>query len=110
MSRQRIKAGLQRAVAPDVKLGPTEDRQRDRAEGAKAAGERCGYLDGCQVARDWNWHGAAHLKRAWVIASTAIFAFVAELLCVGPGRGDFLVSNFHPGAIPGSLVGNDFWQ
>src|SRR6516225_7880177 len=24
-----------------------------------------------------------------------------------PGRGDFLVSNFHPGAIPGNLVRND---
>jgi hypothetical protein len=27
-----------------------------------------------------------------------------------PGRGDFLVSNFHPGAIPGNLVRNDFWR
>jgi hypothetical protein len=26
-----------------------------------------------------------------------------------PGRGDFLVSNFHPGLIPGNLVRNDFW-
>jgi len=25
-----------------------------------------------------------------------------------PGRGDFLVSNFHPGLIPGNLVRNDF--
>src|SRR5262245_47272947 len=25
-----------------------------------------------------------------------------------PGRGDFLVSNFHPGPIPGNLVRNDF--
>ena len=27
-----------------------------------------------------------------------------------PGRGDFLVSNFHPGLIPGNLVRNDFWR
>jgi hypothetical protein len=27
-----------------------------------------------------------------------------------PGRGDFLVSNFHPGAIPGNLVRKDFWR
>ena len=27
-----------------------------------------------------------------------------------PGRGDFLVSNFHPGVIPGNLVRNDFWR
>jgi hypothetical protein len=26
-----------------------------------------------------------------------------------PPGGDFLVSNFHPGAIPGNLVRNDFW-
>jgi hypothetical protein len=26
------------------------------------------------------------------------------------GRGDFLVSNFHPGLIPGNLVRNDFWR
>src|SRR5262249_30821544 len=27
-----------------------------------------------------------------------------------PGRGDFLVSDFHPGLIPGNLVRNDFWR
>src|SRR5262249_15116715 len=43
---------------------PAEDRQRGRAEGAKAACERCGYLEGGQVARDWDWHGAANLKGA----------------------------------------------
>src|SRR6516165_406157 len=26
-----------------------------------------------------------------------------------PGRGDFLVSKFHPGLIPGNLAQNDFW-
>ena len=27
-----------------------------------------------------------------------------------PGRGDFLVSSFHPGPTPGNLVRNDFWR
>src|SRR6516225_8821104 len=43
---------------------PTEDRRRDRAEGAKAAREGCGYFEGGQVARHRDWHGAAHLRRA----------------------------------------------
>ena len=38
-------------------------------------------------------------------------SLVAEPLSLwAPGRGDFLVSNFHPGAIPGNLVKNDFWR
>src|SRR5262249_33251575 len=32
-----------------------------------------GHLEGGEVARDRDWHGAAHLKRAWLKASTAIF-------------------------------------
>src|SRR5262245_58985850 len=43
---------------------PTEDRQRDRAEGAEAACERCAYLEGGEIARHRNWHGPAHLKGA----------------------------------------------
>src|SRR5262245_60652279 len=31
------------------------------------------------------------------------FCLATERLCGPPGRGDFLVSNFHPGAIPGNL-------
>src|SRR5262249_6430648 len=46
---------------------PAEDRQRDRTEGAKAACERCGYLEGCQVARDWGrsriGRGLAEMRR-----------------------------------------------
>src|SRR5262249_7996811 len=38
------------------------------------------------------------------------FCLATERLCGPPGRGDFLVSNFHPGAIPGNLVRNDFWR
>src|SRR6516162_8827170 len=62
MIRQRIKAGLKRAVAPGREARPAEDRWRDRTEGAKAACERCGYLEGGEIARDRDWHGAAHLK------------------------------------------------
>ena len=43
---------------------PAEDRQRDRAEGAKAACEGCGHLEGGEIARDRDWHGPAHLKGA----------------------------------------------
>src|SRR5260221_6908938 len=49
---------------PGREARPAEDRQRDRTEGAKAACEGCGYLEGGQVARDRDWHGAAHLKGA----------------------------------------------
>src|SRR6516164_8076246 len=38
------------------------------------------------------------------------FVLPPNLYKRAPGRGDFLVSNFHPGAIPGNLVRNDFWQ
>jgi hypothetical protein len=34
------------------------------AEGAKAACERCGYLEAGEIARHRNWHGPAHLKGA----------------------------------------------
>ena len=37
------------------------------------------------------------------------FCLAAEPLYGTPGAGgDFLVSNFHPGLIPGNLVRNDF--
>jgi len=38
------------------------------------------------------------------------FCLATERLCGPPGGGDFLVSNFDPGAIPGNLVRNDFWR
>jgi len=43
---------------------PTEDRRRDRAEGAKAACEGYRHLEGGKVPRHRDWHGAAHLRRA----------------------------------------------
>jgi DNA invertase Pin-like site-specific DNA recombinase len=63
MIRQRVKAGLKRAVAQGVKLG-REDRQHDRTQGAKAACEGHGHLEGGQGARHRDWHGPAHRKRA----------------------------------------------
>jgi len=41
---------------------PTEDRQGDRAEGAEAACQGHWYSEGSQIAWDWDWYGAAHLK------------------------------------------------
>jgi hypothetical protein len=38
-----------------------------------------------------------------------IFVLPPNIYVGPPGRGDFLVSNFHPGPIPGNLVRNDFW-
>jgi hypothetical protein len=58
-----------------VKLNPvwpSEDRQRDRTEGAKAAREGRGYLEGGQVARARDWHGATHRKRASLKGSIAV--------------------------------------
>src|SRR5262245_17501090 len=39
-----------------------------------------------------------------------IFVLPSNVYVGPPGRGDFLVSNFHPGPIPGNLVRNDFWR
>ena len=95
MIRQRIKAGLKRAVAQGVKLGrPKIDS--DGTEGAKAAYEGLGYLEGCQVARDWDWHGAAHLKGASNEPARGAAMTSGPQLTKGllrrawpPGRGDF---------------------
>ena len=38
------------------------------------------------------------------------FVLPPNLYMGPPGRGDFLVSNFHPSPIPGNLVRNDFWR
>ena len=39
-----------------------------------------------------------------------IFVLPPNVYVAPPVRGDFLVSNFHPDPIPGSLVRNDFWR
>src|SRR5262249_8473533 len=52
--------------------------------------------------------GARHEAAARAARPTS-FCLAAEPLYGPPGRGDFLVSNFHPGLIPGNLVRNDFW-
>src|SRR5262245_27142854 len=51
---------------PGREARPAEDRCRDRTEGAKAACEGRGHLEGGEVARDWDWHGTAHLQRGWL--------------------------------------------
>jgi DNA invertase Pin-like site-specific DNA recombinase len=57
MIRQRIKAGLKRAVAQGVKLGrPKLDRTTERRVRKQLA-------KGSQVARDRDWHGPAYRKR-----------------------------------------------
>src|SRR6516165_5305262 len=71
------------------KARPSEDRQRGRTQGAKALCEGYLYLEGDQVARDRDWHGPSHLKRAWLKASTAILPLSPSFLCVAPGRGTF---------------------
>ena len=43
-------------------------------------------------------------------ARPTLFCLAAEPLYGPPGRGDFLVLDFHPGLIPGNLVRNDFWR
>src|SRR5262245_54862563 len=81
---------------PGRETRPAEDRQRDRAEGAKAACEGLGYLEGCQVARDWDWHGAAHLKgasneptRGGAMTSGPQLTNSLLRRAWPPGRGDF---------------------
>jgi DNA invertase Pin-like site-specific DNA recombinase len=65
MIRQRIKAGLKRAVAQGVKLGrPKIDSATERKVRQQLA--KGGYLEGCQVARHRDWDGPAHRKRAYV--------------------------------------------
>ena len=47
--------------------------------------------------------GARHVAAARA-ASQPHFVLPPNLYMGPPGRGDFLVSNFHPGLIPGNLV------
>ena len=75
---------------------PAEDRQRDRTKGAKAACERCGYLEGGKVSQHRDWHGPAHLKRARLKEAT--YFVLSPSFMRAPGRGNFSISNFHPRA------------
>src|SRR5262245_18405487 len=79
---------------------PPEDRPRDRTEGAKAACEGCGHLEGGEVARDRDWHGPSHLKRAWLKASTAILVCRRAFMCPPPGRGTFWCQIFIQASSP----------
>jgi len=44
------------------------------------------------------------MRAAARAARLTSFCLAAEPLWGPPGRGDFLVSNFHPGPIPGNLA------
>src|SRR5262245_39755858 len=71
-----------------------------RTEGANSACEGRGHLEGGEVARDRDWHGPSHLKRAWLKALTAILplsrAFYVWLPGVGGLFGFKFSSRRHP--------------
>jgi DNA invertase Pin-like site-specific DNA recombinase len=75
MMRQRVKAGLKRALAQGVKLGRPKIDSATERKVRKQLAKGVGYLEGGKVARDRDWHGPAHLKRAslkahyWVAVS-----------------------------------------
>ena len=54
--------------------------------------------------------GARHEAAARAREANLILSCRRTSIWAPPGRGDFLISNFHPGAIPGNLVRNDFWR
>jgi DNA invertase Pin-like site-specific DNA recombinase len=84
MIRQRIKAGLKRAVAQGAKLGRPKIDSATERKVRKQLAKGCGHLEGGEVARDRDWHGPSHLKRAWLKASTAILPLSPSFLCVAP--------------------------
>jgi DNA invertase Pin-like site-specific DNA recombinase len=99
MIRQRIKAGLKRAVAQGVKLGrPKIDGATERKV-RKQLAKGVGIL---KVARSLARPIASQTSLAE--SQHCDFAFVGKLFMCGPGGGDFLVSNFHPDPIPGNLA------
>jgi hypothetical protein len=55
------RAALYVRVSTDAKT--VENQIRELRQVARRRGG-CGYLEGCQVAQDRDWHGAAHLKGA----------------------------------------------
>ena len=64
MIRQRIKAGLKRAVAQGVRLGrPKIDGATERKVRRQLA-KGIGILKMARSLRHRDWHGAAHLRRA----------------------------------------------
>src|SRR6516164_2356445 len=80
---------------------PPEDRPRDRTEGAKAACEGRGHLEGGEIARDRDWHGAAHRKGGWLkgVSSEAYSGDVG----VPPVGGTFWFQIFIQAPFPGNL-------
>src|SRR5262249_54445979 len=76
MSRQRIKPD---ANATSLKAGSSAGRRSTArlTKGTKAACEGHRYLKGRQVARAWNWHGAAHRKGACLKEVAPFFVLVS---------------------------------
>jgi len=81
MIRQRIKAGLKRAVAQGVKLGrPKIDNATERKV-RKQLAKGVGILKVAKSLGSRDWHGAAHRKGACLKELTPpFFVFVAEPL------------------------------
>jgi DNA invertase Pin-like site-specific DNA recombinase len=70
MIRQRIQAGLKRAVAQGVKLGRPKIDSATERKVRKQLAKGVGILKLAKVPRHRNRHGAAHLKRAWLKEAT----------------------------------------
>jgi DNA invertase Pin-like site-specific DNA recombinase len=115
MIRQRIKAGLKRAVAQGVKLGrPKIDSATERKVGRQLT-IRCGYLEGRQIARHRHRHGAAHRKRAsdepargGTMTSGPQLTNSLLRRAGPPGRGDFCFGDFTHATSPENLPKNGF--
>ena len=111
MIRQRIKAGLKRAVAQGVKLGrPKIDSATERkvrrqlAKGvgilkvAKSLGVGTGTVQRISKERANEPARGAAMTSGPQLTNSFLRARLT------PGRGDFLLSNFHPGPLPGNLA------
>ena len=66
MIRQRIKAGLKRAVAQGVKLGRPKIDSTTERKVRKQLAKGVGILKVAKSLGIWDWHGPAHRKRAEV--------------------------------------------
>ena len=64
MIRQRVKAGLKRAVAQGVKLGRPKIDSATERKVRKQLAKGIGILKVAKSLGLGNWHGAAHLKGA----------------------------------------------
>jgi hypothetical protein len=103
-------------LAQGVKLGRPKIGSATERKVRKQLGKGMGYLEGGQVARDRDWHGAAHRKGALLKGSIAILCYrrrhcplmqlrgKADPLC----RGEERKSNFTP-AMPPRMAGKKWF-